>query len=64
MNHACKYWDCGWCYAPDNVGTNADAQSACVKPSFCPYLGWTDSGFQNNIKQLTINNTFNQLEDN
>ena len=51
MNHSCKYWDCGWCYAPDNVGTNADAQSACVNPSFCPYLGWTDSGFQTNIKK-------------
>ena len=38
MSNTCKYWDCGWCYAPDNVGTNADSQSACVNPSFCPYL--------------------------
>ena len=38
MSNTCKYWDCGWCYALDNVGTNADSQSACVNPSFCPYL--------------------------
>ena len=38
MSNTCKYWDCGWCYALDNVETNADSQSACVNPSFCPYL--------------------------
>ena len=38
MSNTCKYWDCGWCYAPDNVETNADSQSACVNPSLCPYL--------------------------
>ena len=38
MSNTCKYWDCGWCYALDNVETNADSQSACVNPSVCPYL--------------------------
>ena len=38
MSNTCKYWDCGWCYALDNVETNADSQSACVNPSACPYL--------------------------
>nr|BAR36536.1 hypothetical protein [uncultured Mediterranean phage uvMED] len=59
MSATCKYWDCGWCYAPDCIGTNADAQSACVNPSFCPYFGWTDSGFQTNTKQ-----TIHPQEDN
>lgn len=31
----CKYNDCGWCYAPDNVKTNANA-GACNKPKKCP----------------------------
>ena len=34
----CKYWDAGWYYAPTNVKTNANAQSACVDLSSCPYL--------------------------
>ena len=38
MSNTCKYWDCGWCYAPDNVETNADSQSACVNPFVCHYL--------------------------
>jgi len=38
MSNTCKYWDCGWCYAFDNVETNADSQSACVNPFVCPYL--------------------------
>ena len=38
MSNTCKYWDCGWCYALDNVETNADSQSACVNPFVCPYL--------------------------
>jgi hypothetical protein len=36
MNY-CKYYDCGWCYAPDDVKTNT-IQSACVEPDYCPYL--------------------------
>lgn len=31
----CNYNDCGWCYAPDNVNTNAEA-GACNKPEECP----------------------------
>ena len=33
----CKYWDCGWCYAPDDIKTNA-TQSGCFEPEHCPYL--------------------------
>jgi hypothetical protein len=33
----CKYFDCGWCYAPDDVKTNA-TQSGCFEPEHCPYL--------------------------
>jgi len=33
----CKYWDCGWCYAPNDVKTNA-TQSGCFEPEHCPYL--------------------------
>ena len=32
----CKYWDCGWCYAPDDVKTNA-TQGSCFEPEHCPY---------------------------
>jgi len=35
--NSCKYWDCGWCYAPDDVKTNT-IQSACFEPEHCPYL--------------------------
>jgi hypothetical protein len=34
----CKYYDCGWCYAPDDVETSASSQSACFDYDFCPYL--------------------------
>jgi hypothetical protein len=33
----CKHWDCGWCYAPDDVKTNA-TQGGCFEPEYCPYL--------------------------
>jgi hypothetical protein len=32
----CKYLDCGWCYAPDDVKTNA-TQGSCFEPEHCPY---------------------------
>ena len=34
----CKYWDCGFCYAPDDVVTSASPQGACYGYDFCPYL--------------------------
>jgi hypothetical protein len=35
----CKYLDCGWCYAPDDVKTNAHIVSkVCHDPNNCPYL--------------------------
>ena len=36
--NSCKYLDCGWCYAPDDVETSASSQSACFDPDYCPYL--------------------------
>lgn len=33
----CKYWDCGWCYAPTGVETNA-ISGECIHPECCPYL--------------------------
>lgn len=34
----CKYYDCGWCYAPNDVATNAHSSSACLASQNCPYL--------------------------
>ena len=34
----CKHWDCGWCYAPDDVKTNALGSGVCNLPEYCPYL--------------------------
>jgi hypothetical protein len=34
----CKYWDCGWCYAPDDVKTNALGNGGCIHSECCPYL--------------------------
>ena len=37
--NSCKYWDCGWCYAPADVETNARIVSkVCHDPNNCPYL--------------------------
>ena len=36
--NSCKYFDAGWCYAPDDVETSASSQSACFDPDYCPYL--------------------------
>ena len=30
----CKYWDCGWCYAPNGTAMNA-VNGACNKPEAC-----------------------------
>ena len=32
----CKYFDSGWCYAPEDVETNA-TQGGCFEPEYCPY---------------------------
>ena len=34
----CKYWDCGFCYAPNDVVTSASSSSSCIYPEHCPYL--------------------------
>ena len=34
----CKYFDCGWCYAPIDVVTSASSSSSCIYPEHCPYL--------------------------
>jgi hypothetical protein len=44
----CKYFDCGWCYAPDDVKTN-NSQGECVHPECCPYLK-----SQNQMKETDI----------
>ena len=31
----CKFYDCGWCYAPTGVENNS-SNGACVKPFECP----------------------------
>ncbi len=31
----CKYWDCGWCYAPNYLKTNS-INSTCIDPNKCP----------------------------
>lgn len=30
----CKYWDCGWCYAPDSKDHNA-VRGECREPTRC-----------------------------
>ena len=32
----CKYWDCGWCYAPEDVEHNS-TQGGCFEPEYCLY---------------------------
>jgi hypothetical protein len=44
----CKYFDCGWCYAPTDVKTN-NSQGGCVHPECCPYLK-----SQNQMKETDI----------
>lgn len=33
----CEYYDCGWCYAPDNVMSN-NTNGACYRPQECPQM--------------------------
>ncbi len=33
----CKYFDCGWCYAPEDVENNSK-NGSCNEPLFCPYF--------------------------
>jgi molybdopterin converting factor small subunit len=33
----CKYFDCGWCYAPEDVEHNSK-NGSCIEPLSCPYL--------------------------
>jgi hypothetical protein len=48
----CKHWDCGWCYAPDDVKTNALGNGGCIHSECCPYLK-----SQNQMKLFNINST-------
>lgn len=50
----CKYWDCGWCYAPDNVETNA-TQGGCFEPNHCPYL-------KSQMTETTLKLTLEELQ--
>lgn len=33
----CEYYDCGWCYAPDNVMSN-NSNGVCYRPQECPQV--------------------------
>jgi hypothetical protein len=33
----CKYWDAGWCYAPEDVEHNSKG-GKCIEPEYCSYL--------------------------
>ena len=45
----CEHWDAGWCYAPDDVKTNALGSGVCNLPEYCPYLK-----SQNKMKETDI----------
>ena len=49
---ACKYYDCGWCYAPDYLKTNA-VQGGCFEPEHCPSQ-MTDLKFTSPSGETTI----------
>ena len=34
----CKYYDCGWCYAPSEISTSATPDKKCLNPDACLYL--------------------------
>jgi hypothetical protein len=34
----CKYFDCGWCYAPSEISTSATPNKKCLNPDACLYL--------------------------
>jgi len=34
----CKYFDCGWCYAPSEISTSATPDKKCLNPDACLYL--------------------------
>lgn len=42
MKKICKYYDCGWCYAPEEI-TNNSRNGGCYEPNECPYF----SGLEN-----------------
>lgn len=64
-NPHCPYWDSGWCYAPDNVETNATSYSGCLNYFDCPQVTrqimMTDSDkdaiFGKNLKVYNTENT-------
>ena len=33
----CVYYDCGFCYAPEDVEHNSKS-GKCIEPEYCPYL--------------------------
>lgn len=47
---ACKYCDCGWCYAPDYLKTNS-IQGDCVDPNKCPSQ-MTDRQYEKPMTEL------------
>lgn len=49
----CKYWDSGWCYAPDGVANNSFC-GECNLPKECPYL-------MSQIKALTFDELVDKI---
>lgn len=49
----CKYFDCGWCYAPNDIKTNA-TQSGCFEPEHCPYLKSQNQMTETDISKVLI----------
>ena len=38
----CKYWDCGWCYAPEDVEAN-EIHGQCNDMDACPQsIKWAE----------------------
>jgi hypothetical protein len=50
----CKHWDCGWCYAPDDVKTNALGNGGCIHSECCPYLKSQNQMTETDISKVLI----------
>lgn len=54
----CKYYDCGWCYAPEDLETTAEA-SQCNRMEDCPQsISWKDI----NLPPINLRNSQKALD--
>ena len=51
----CKWWDCGWCYAPDGKQSNDD-NGQCNKPEQCKELERQEHEQGTGKQSLTLQN--------